>query len=305
GSMLAALLYYPTKILILLVDYFSKLPGNSVNIGQIAIYQLVALYLLFSLVWLVKWWQKKWLFAAIMGMVLIIIPVVNNHINLFQFTLLSTSGDPVLIIQDKGKVTVINSGDENTVRYALLPFLRQQGINQIDLGLVIDQKANTPAAWQQILAEISVKNLYFNKVKELEKIYTLSGKEEISKQYIPLESNVQFSSVEMQLINNDPIILSITVNDKKWLILGNTNTTQKIISMLKPADILWWYGESLKPEILVVVEPKIAIASSATIEKDTYSELSKNNVKIYSTGRDGALQWNPEQDFHLLIEPPY
>ncbi len=304
GSMLAALLYYPTKTLILLVDYFSKLPGNSVNIGQIAIYQLVTLYLLFSLVWLVKWWQKKWLFAAIMGTVLIIIPVVNNHINLFQFTLLSTSGDPVLIIQDKGKVTVINSGDENTVRYALLPFLRQQGINQIDLGLVVDQKANTQAAWKQILAEISVKNLYFNQVKELEKIYNLSGKEEISKQYIPLESNIKFSSVEMQLINNDPVILSITVNDKKWLILGNTNTTQKIISMLKPADILWWYGESLKPEILVVVEPKVAIASSPTIEKDTYLELSKNNVKIYSTGRDGALQWNPEQDFHLLIETP-
>ncbi|HEY9706218.1 MAG TPA: hypothetical protein V6C58_27525 [Allocoleopsis sp.] len=40
------------------------------------------------------------------------------------------------------------------------------------------------------------------------------------------------------------------------------------------------------------------------IEKDTYSELAKNNVKIYSTGRDGALQWIPEYNFQLLVEPP-
>jgi len=35
------------------------------------------------------------------------------------------------VIQDQGKVLLVNSGTANTARFAVLPFLQQQGINQM------------------------------------------------------------------------------------------------------------------------------------------------------------------------------
>jgi competence protein ComEC len=61
----------------------------------------------------------------------IVIPVWQAKASLFQVTLLPTAGEPVLVIQDQGKVTLVNSGDDETIRFTVLPFLQQQGINEL------------------------------------------------------------------------------------------------------------------------------------------------------------------------------
>ena len=52
GSVLAQLLDYPAKGLIAIAQYFSQLPGNSVAVGQVSVFQLIALYSLICWVWI-------------------------------------------------------------------------------------------------------------------------------------------------------------------------------------------------------------------------------------------------------------
>jgi competence protein ComEC len=54
GSAIALLLYYPTHILIWLVQFFSQLPGNSLAVGKISIWQLLAVYGLMCLAWFLR-----------------------------------------------------------------------------------------------------------------------------------------------------------------------------------------------------------------------------------------------------------
>ncbi|MBV8884829.1 MAG: ComEC/Rec2 family competence protein [Chroococcidiopsidaceae cyanobacterium CP_BM_RX_35] len=58
GSALAWSLYYPTHILILLVQFFCQLPGNSVTISTISVLELIALYGLICSVSALLWWQR-------------------------------------------------------------------------------------------------------------------------------------------------------------------------------------------------------------------------------------------------------
>jgi len=55
GSALAWLLYYPTHVLIGLVDFFAKLPGATTAVGTITSLQLVVIYALYTLTSYQKW----------------------------------------------------------------------------------------------------------------------------------------------------------------------------------------------------------------------------------------------------------
>jgi len=78
GSTMAWLLYYPTHLLILLVQFFCQLPGNSVTVSTISALQLSALYGLICLVWLQSWWQRRWWLAGFMAIALLSIPVLYS-----------------------------------------------------------------------------------------------------------------------------------------------------------------------------------------------------------------------------------
>ncbi|TAE47676.1 MAG: ComEC/Rec2 family competence protein, partial [Oscillatoriales cyanobacterium] len=209
GSVLAQLLDYPAKGLIAIAEYFSQLPGNSVAVGQVSVFQLIALYSLICWVWLggssatsnvrdvtdVTDRRKKsegkgkqedrrgkqelgkgknqgkgrgkqgksrvfalrissaWILplALMAGIGVVVLPAWHVQSSLFQVTLLATSGEPVLVIQDKGKVTLINTGDENTVRFTLLPFLQQQGVNSVNFAIATHGHLGLSGGWGKLL----------------------------------------------------------------------------------------------------------------------------------------------------------
>lgn len=122
GSTLSLALYYPTHWLIQLVEFFVNLPGKNIAVGSISIGQMLAIYGLLSLVLLLKWWQKRWLFASAIAVGLIFIPVWHSANNLFRVTLLASGQEPIVVIQNKGKITLINSGHEETGTLTILPF---------------------------------------------------------------------------------------------------------------------------------------------------------------------------------------
>ncbi|MEG4008763.1 ComEC/Rec2 family competence protein [Microcoleus sp. Pol11C1] len=361
GSVLAQLLDYPAKGLIAIAEYFSQLPGNSVAVGQVSVFQLIALYSLICWVWIggssatsnvrdvtdrkrkeekrrkpeavrgknqEKGKGKKgksrvialpvfsvaWILplALVAGISIIVLPAWHVQASLFQVTLLATSGEPVLVIQDRGKVALINSGDENTVRFTVLPFLQQQGVNSVNFAIATHGHLGLSSGWGKLLERLPIKTFYDNKAPK--QIHRGNNQEFMtavqSRQgvYFPLETNstVDLGSTRLQLVNAEMPVVEFLVGNRTWLLLGEmTPEAQKQLvatGTLKPAQVLWWSGKALTAELLGAVGPQVAIASADEIDPETAAQLRQSKTQIFWTGRDGALQWTPAGGFKTTLE---
>src|SRR4028118_472662 len=376
GSVLAQLLDYPAKGLIAIAEYFSQLPGNSVAVGQVSVFQLIALYSLICWVWIggrssatntvrdltdgknkeqgtknkeqgtrnkeqvpgkkpskgrgkkgksrvitLPVFSSAWILplAVVAGMGIIVLPAWHVQASLFQITLLATSGEPVLVIQERGKVALINSGDENTVRFTVLPFLQQQGINSVNFAIATHGHLGLSGGWGKLLERLPIKTFYDNNAPK--QIHRGSNQEFMtavqSRQgvYFPLETNstVDLGSTQLQLVNAEIPVVELLVGDssrdsfaaRTWSLVGEmTPEMQKKLAAtrtFKPAQVLWWSGKTLTAELLSAVGPQVAIASANEIDPETAAQLRQNNTQIFWTGRDGALQWTPAAGFETPL----
>ncbi|MEG5160381.1 ComEC/Rec2 family competence protein [Microcoleus sp. AT3-A2] len=355
GSVLAQLLDYPAKGLIAIAEYFSQLPGNSVAVGQVSVFQLIALYSLIGWVWIGGRKEKEegrrkkeearrkkeearrkkgerskkngksrvvslpsfssaWILplALLAGISIIVLPAWHVQSSLFQVTLLATSGEPVLVIQDRGKVALINSGDENTVRFTVLPFLQKQGVNSVNFAIATHGHLGLSSGWGKLLERLPIKTFYDNNAPK--QIHRGNNQEFItavqSRQgvYFPLETNstVDLGSTRLQLVNAEIPVVELLVGNRTWLLVGEmTPEAQKKLAAtgtLKPAQVLWWSGKALTAELLSAVGPQVAIASANEIDPETAAQLRQSKTQIFWTGRDGALQWTPAGGFKTTLE---
>ncbi|MEG3924915.1 ComEC/Rec2 family competence protein [Microcoleus sp. T3_D1] len=361
GSVLAQLLDYPAKGLIAIAQYFSQLPGNSVAVGQVSVFQLIALYSLICWVWIggssatskvqevtdrrrkeeqrrkpeavrgknqekgkgkkgksrviaLPSFSSAWILplALVAGISIIVLPAWHVQSSLFQVTLLATSGEPVLVIQDRGKVALINSGDENTVRFTVLPFLQKQGVNSVNFAIATHGHLGLSSGWGKLLERLPIKTFYDNNAPK--QIHRGSNQEFItavqSRQgvYFPLETNstVDLGSTRLQLVNAEIPVVEFLVGNRTWLLVGEmTPEAQKKLAAtgtLKPAQVLWWSGKTLTAELLGAVGPQVAIASANEIDPETAAQLRQSKTQIFWTGRDGALQWTPAGGFKTTLE---
>ncbi|AFY32714.1 ComEC/Rec2 family competence protein [Calothrix sp. PCC 7507] len=310
GSFLAGLLHYPTDWLIKLVELFSQLPGNSVAVGSISTWQLLAIYALILSVWLVRWWRQRWLFAGIVAVGLVIVPVWHSANNLFRITVLAAGSEPVLVIQDRGTVTLINSGDEGTGRFTILPFLQQQGVNQIDWAIANDFPGSDSHGWLEVLRHLPIKNFYGYAPKPENLIETQVIQQEVQKsqgiyQPLLLGQTLNTGAIVAQLINDQLPILRMQIQDQNWLLVGDIKSNE-IAQLVKTGalprpQVLWCPPQSLK-DLVLALQPQIAIASEADLEPKVLSELSQSQTKLFFTGRDGAIQWTPNGEFEAFIQ---
>ncbi|MEH2406796.1 ComEC/Rec2 family competence protein [Nostoc sp.] len=310
GSFLAGVLHYPTDWLIKLVEFFSKLPGNSVAVGSISTWQLLAIYVLIILVWLVPWWQRRWWFANVIAIALVFIPLWHSTNTLFRITVLESGMEPIVVVQDRGTVTVINSGDEGTGRFTILPFLQQQGVNQINWAIATDFQGNESNAWLELLQRLPIKNFSEYSPKPENSIATQAIQQELQKYqgaYQPLAvgQTVETGSIVAQLINEQLPILRLQILDQNWLLVGNIKSKeiQKLVKngSLPHPQVLWCAPQSLK-DLVIALKPEVAIASSANFDPKVLSELNQSQTKLFFTGRDGAIQWTPNGQFEAFIE---
>ncbi|MEG4959199.1 MULTISPECIES: ComEC/Rec2 family competence protein [unclassified Microcoleus] len=360
GSVLAQLLDYPAKGLIAIAQYFSQLPGNSVAVGQVSVFQLIALYSLICWVWIggssatdvtdvtdrrrkeekrrkpeavrgknqekgkgnkgksrviaLPVFSAAWILplAVVAGISIIVLPAWHVQASLFQVTLLATSGDPVLVIQDRGKVALINSGDENTVRFTVLPFLQQQGVNSVNFAIATHGHLGLSGGWGKLLERLPIKTFYDNTAPK--QIHRGNNQEFMTAVqshqgvYFPLETNstVDLGSTRLQFVNAEIPVVEFLVGNRTWLLVGEmTPEVQKKLAAtgtLKPAQVLWWSGKTLTAELLSAVGPQVAIASANEIDPETVAQLRQNKTQIFWTGRDGALQWTPAAGFKTTLE---
>jgi competence protein ComEC len=66
-------------------------------------------------------------------------------------------------------------------------------------------------------------------------------------------------------------------------------------------QVLWCSPQSLK-DLVIALQPQVAIASSVNFDPKVLSELNQSQTKLFFTGRDGAIQWTPDGQFEAFIE---
>ncbi|AFZ32740.1 ComEC/Rec2-related protein [Gloeocapsa sp. PCC 7428] len=279
GSALAWLLYYPTYFLIRLVEFFAQLPGNSIAIGKISVLQLLIVYALIILAWLQPWWQKRSWFAGVIAIGIVLIPMWHAQATVFRVTVLATS-EPVFVLQDRGQVLLVNSGNTNTVQFTVLPFLQQQGINQVEWAIATDRKTNH-RNWEEINKRLSVRNFYTS----TEKRTLVAGATKIQ-------------------VDND--VLQFQIKEQTWILLDNVAPEKQqqlaFTKKLPRAQVLWWSGEALEKEVIAAVKPEVAIASAIDIDSHAIALLKQNKIPLFWAGRDGAIQWTPERGFEATVD---
>ena len=312
GSTLAGFLHYPTDWLIKLVEFFSQLPGNSIAIGKIAIWQLLIIYGIIILVWLVHWFKRRWWLAGFIAVILIFIPAWHTSSRLFQVTVMAAGTEPIVVIQNQGQVTLINSGDDKTARFAIVPFLQQQGINQIFAAIANEFQINNKSGWLTLLQHFSVKNFY-HYFPNLEKTFIDRViQEKLQAQKTPYQpllvgKPVDTGTAVVKLINNQIPILQLQIKNQTWLLVGNLKRSD-LFQLAETGDlphpqVLWYSGEAWQ-ELTSILKPEVAIISSRNSQgKQKLLSKIQKQTQIFFTQNDGAIKWTPNNKFEAIIRP--
>lgn len=311
GSTLAWLLYYPTQLLIGLVQFFNELPGSSVAVGKITLVQLLLLYGLLGTLSMYpklrRWW---WLFGVV-AVALVILPVWQTKISQFQATILATDREQILVIEERGQVALVNTGEADTATYTVLPFLQKQGINQLDWAIALESQPRLRSGWLQILQSLPVKTFYDSAatqppLAERQGIASAVQAQQGNYQPISTGQTISLGSTPIAIINAEPPILQLQIRNQTWLLLGEMKPeVQRELATrrnLQPVEILWWAGDSLSPDLLKALQPQVAIASSRAVDLNAARLLQNAKIPLYWTGRDGAIQWTPQEKFETTLE---
>ncbi|MBW4651271.1 MAG: ComEC/Rec2 family competence protein [Kastovskya adunca ATA6-11-RM4] len=310
GSAIAWLLYFPTQLLIELVQFFSQLPGNSVAVGTISLVQLFCLYGLIGLILVSRRWGRQWWLVGLTAVAVVVLPVWQTQAALIQATVLGSNQDPVLVVQNRGQVTLINSGGVDTARFTVLPFLQKQGIDRINYAVALNSQPQWRSGWLFLLDRLSVKNFYSNVASPALNVTQPAIAKAVKAkrgdyQALPA-SQISAGAVPITLLNAEPPVLHLQIDDHSWLLLGESKLDQQenlVATVNLPrVQVLWWSGEKLAPELLEVLQPQVAIASANTVEQNTALLLESMKTEIYWTGRDGAIQWTPAHGLETTLD---
>ncbi|MEN9227191.1 MAG: ComEC/Rec2 family competence protein [Gloeomargarita sp. HHBFW_bins_205] len=283
GVWAAALLQYPLNLLLGLVQWTNQLPWNSIAAGRITVGQVVLLYGLLGLLsWGWLWQRRRWLWAVWLGVAAVVLPLLIGHATRLQFTALDTGRVPVMVVQARGRVAVINAGDERTVRFTLLPFLQLQGVNRIDLGV----------AWP------GVPNQGWTTLRQFLPVRAVYG--EGATQPLSALQGVRLGPVRFQVTDTQPPLLHITASRESLLWLPDTTLEQQdtlVRQGVPSAQVIWWSGGHLGNNLLRTVQPYGAIASNFRVPKGEMGRLERWKIRTFVTGQAGAVQWQPGRGF--------
>ena len=279
GSAISLLLYYPIHWLIEAARFFSQF--SSFAPGKMSMGVLLLIYMGMVLIWLVPWWQRRWLILGTAMIGLIFLPLIYQHFTLSKVTFFDTNRQPVLVIQNQTHVTLIHHGDRETSQFTLSPFFAQGAINQIECALNLSVGKESTNAEEQRLASMP-------------KIKT----------QLSLDSNTSQTCPKIQPLSSNPPILQLNLPHQNWWLLTEAKRPVSFNNLPKTTspDVLIWQVKSLDPTWLDTFRPQTAIAVSPFVDQETRDLLKKKGVRLYVTGIEGAIQWTPQQGFQTTID---
>ena len=291
GSAIAWLLFYPTRLLMGIVNFFTNIPGSSWAIGQISLGTLLVIYGSFLLVWLNQWWRQRVWLVLLFILTLITIPIGYQHFNLTQITILPTQLEPAIVVQDRGKVILIDSGKPQAIKYTVLPFLAQQGINHLDYFIILN--SNNALDWSQLRDRASVDNIILNSSSQ--HLFTSNSNKVNTHQ---LRRAIVTNSFKISFEDSLPI-LKLQTATETWLVLGKTEP-----HALKIQEYIEQNKSSSKPIVLIgstienkwlKLEPRSVIATNRPHQVVTRQNTLNSNY--YSLKKHGAISWTPQNGF--------
>jgi competence protein ComEC len=299
GSAIASWLFYPTSLLIRITEFSTNLPGNTWAVGQMPLAILLAIYGLFILIWCNQWWQRRWWLGLLFPVVFFLTTAIYNTSQI-QIAILADQESPIIVVQDRSQVMLINSGQNNQAKYSVLPFLAQQGINTIDYGLAYDQSANSPSEWLTISQGVRIKTIFAANASNLPEL-------KIARRETIPEIITQSTHLT---VDEDLTLIQIQIGEDNWLIIGQPATTDnlkpKIVAYIQQHNltaqhpILLSSGD-ISVTWLELLQPKMAIASADKITPKTKQLLQQKQIEFHNTATEELIRWTPRQG---LIQAP-
>ncbi len=258
GSAIAYILFVPILVLIKIVEISNNLPFSYLTVGEITLIQLLIIYFIFTLICISKTIQKYWLVISIATLISVIIPLVSQKLNLVQVTLLSNSYTPTIIVQNHNQNTLINLGNKENIKFNVLPFLRSQGINQINL-LLADEEQNKNIDGS-ILNRLNINqtNQQVNDIKTFNK-------------------NIWFN-----------------LDRQKWLIVNQND--HNLMEKNSDINVLIWNDKAINYELIKKFAPEIMITNLVIRNNKFLEYLLSHNIELLST-RNNTIQWQEKLGF--------
>lgn len=308
GDFAAPVLYFPTHWLIAGVQFCCQLPGNIYAVGAISIFVMLVLYGLICLPWFQPNYQKQWWLLLLIGVGIVFLPAAYFRANLLQVTAISAGRDPILVIQDHGRIGLINSGDTPSVGFTVLPFLRKEGVNQIDWAIAAHP--GTSDGWTLLTERTPIRNLYeiANSKKpaiDKEALQIIEKQKGKHTQLVPGQT-MNVGAIAIHPLSSEPTIIQIRIGKNRWLWLRDVPNVEQRKALpqeyLTENQVLWWSGKKLHPKLLSILKPETAIAYASKVNSDTLMHLALRQANVYETDQEGALQWTPQQGFKTTSE---
>jgi competence protein ComEC len=280
-----------------LVSGFNQLPGSYLLFGKVALWQLIGVYGLIIFVWQFPKGKQLWQGVTLVAIALMLLPIIDQKLSLKQMTVFATDQPAVILIQNRGNITLINCGEEATIRYTLVPFLQQEGIQTINTAIAL-QRGNQ---WDILSQVVDLKQLFYSPLLENE-IQEKSNANFTSKQ----ATSAQTSLVNQQNLNikqSTPMLLTINWDQKQWGILQYPrHSLPTVTSDFNPIDILLWQGQAISHSWLEAGELASAIAVTNQVSEELKANLAQKDIDFYITGQHGAIQWTPNRGLKTMLD---
>ncbi len=173
GSGISFLLYPFLWLLFGIVGISNKLPFSSLAVGRLHVFNLILVYLIFLAISYKPEWRKYRLSLILLAFGIVLTPLIHQKLSLIQVTAIDSDEETVLVIQNRNKTAVINLGDKKTIYFDLIPFLENQGVNQVEA--VFSKTDKTPHPLMFLKKYLSVKHVNEYDSRRLESITIIEG----------------------------------------------------------------------------------------------------------------------------------
>lgn len=314
GEWLSGWLRYPVQGLLEFGEWVATWPGSAIAVGAISIGQVCLLYLLMVIVWRWPWFHRenRWILAAIGAVIVAIGPGWIARTSTLAATVLEAGNQPMLAVRDGGRLLLVGAGDLPVAQFTVLPFLRQQGLNRIDVGVVLSDRPEERRGWLRILEQQPIASLYDPPLQtaasNVDRAIASAARVRNGR-YSSLVAGqtIRLGRAELRVIDPNLAALTLKLGTEQWFILGRGSIDQQKYlaqtGQLPAVTGLWWSGQDLAPELLTALRPQWAIASARELPTPIVQLLRAQKIPLYQTGEDGAISWTANQGLRANLDP--
>lgn len=296
---LGKLLIWPVQGLLGLAAQAAALPGSTLAVGQLALWQGAALYGGLGLLWRYPPAQRRLGWVALTLVVVTLAPLGWQNLTQTRVTLLAAGGDLAWVHQQRGHTTVILDGDGQTSFYTALPFLRQAGVNHLGTAIAPRQRVDLWADWLPLQQYVPIDQFY-SPAADNPWGDRPNGPRQV--QTLGVGQSTATPTLTVQLLGSQNPIFRLTAAAQNWLFLPKLDLpTQDYLAQgaaaVLPSPVLVWPGEELSEALLAAVQPQVALCYGQVLPEFIERQLRDRGIQVYWTEREGAIAWTPTEGF--------